>query len=202
MLSPRQVRGFTLIELMVTLTVAALLLLAVMPSFSQWIANAKVRSVAEEIQNGLRQAQAEAIRRNRQTVFALTNATPALAATPVANGKNWYVQTVVLTGSAETSAEFVQGSNYATQAGVTVTGPAAVCFGSLGGLVTLASTATGLSTACSSTATSYTLVSANAVAGNNAYRTLKVLLTPGGQVRMCDPTRTLSATVPDGCPAS
>lgn len=195
-------RGFTLIELMVTLSVAALLLLAVMPSFSYWIANAKVRSVAEEIQNGLRQAQAEAVRRNRQTVFALTNATPALAASPAANGKNWYVQTVVLTGSAETSAEFVQGSNYGKQAGVAVTGPAAVCFGSLGGLVTLASTATGLSTSCSAATTSYTLVSANAVSGNNAYRTLKVLLTPGGQVRMCDPTRTLSSSAPDGCPAS
>jgi type IV fimbrial biogenesis protein FimT len=202
MLMVRRARGFTLIELMVTLTVAALLLLAVVPSFSQWVANAKVRSVAEEIQNGLRQAQAEAIRRNRQTVFALTNAKPALAASAVANGKNWYVQTVVLAGSAETTAEFVQGSNYATQAGVAVTGPAVVCFGSLGGLVTLGSTATGLGTACSATATSYTLVSASATAGNNAYRTLKLLLTPGGQVRMCDPTRTLSATVPDGCPAT
>jgi type IV fimbrial biogenesis protein FimT len=197
-------RGFTLIELMVTLSVAALLLLAVVPSFSYWIANAKVRSVAEEIQNGLRQAQAEAIRRNRQTVFALTNAKPALAASPVANGKNWYVQALVLTGSAESSGDtdFVQGSNYGTQAGVAITGPALVCFGSLGAQLTLTSTATGLGTSCSSASTSYTLVSSSAVSGNNSYRTLKVLLTPGGQVRMCDPTRTLSSSVPDGCPTT
>jgi type IV fimbrial biogenesis protein FimT len=34
-----------------------------------------------------------------------------------------------------------------------------------------------------------------------ADRPLQVQIKLGGQVRMCDPARTLSATQPDGCPA-
>jgi type IV fimbrial biogenesis protein FimT len=192
-------QGFTLIELMVTLTIAALLVLAVIPSFGLWVANAKVRSVAEDVQNGLRQAQAEAIRRNRVTVFALTSATPALGATPVANGKNWYVQTLPLTSGATSetavATDFVQGGNYATQAGVSITGPAVLCFGSLGAVAALGASAAinVLGTACAGTANTYTL------AKTQADRTLKVVVSVGGQVRMCDPQKTLSSSQPDGC---
>jgi len=192
-------RGFTLIELMVTLTIAALLLLASMPSFSTWIANAKVRSVAEDVQNGLRMAQAEALRRNRVTVFALTSATPALSAAPSANGTNWFVQTLPVTSGATTetaaTTDYVQGGNHATQAGVTITGPAMVCFGPLGSVVTLASSSAinVLSTACTSAANTYV------VARTASDRPLQVTLSVGGQVRMCDPKKTLSSTVPDGC---
>ncbi|WP_394790032.1 GspH/FimT family pseudopilin [Rhodoferax sp.] len=191
-----RLRGFTLIELMVTLTIGVFLLLALVPSFSTWVANARVRSVAEEMQNSLRLAQAEAIRRNRLTVFALSNASPALNAVPATNGSNWYVQALLLTGSADTasSSDFVQGSNYATQGGVTITGPALLCFSALGSLVTKTATETTL-TSCSSAATTFTL------ARSNADRSLKVLVTVGGQVRMCDPKKTLSSTAPDGCPA-
>ena len=33
-------------------------------------------------------------------------------------------------------------------------------------------------------------------------RPLRVTVSMGGQVRMCDPARTQSATQPDGCPAA
>lgn len=191
--------GLTLIELMVTLTIAALMLLASVPSFSAWIANAKVRSVADEIQNGLRLAQTEALRRNRATVFALTSASPALNAPPVANGKNWFIQTLPLTSGATSetavSSDFVQGGNHAKQAGVVITGPAMVCFGPLGSVVSLAASSAinVLGTACTSAATSYS------VANSSADRALKVVVSVGGQVRMCDPKKTLSTDTPDGC---
>ena len=35
----------------------------------------------------------------------------------------------------------------------------------------------------------------------NADRPLRVLVALGGQVRLCDPAKTLSNTNPDGCPA-
>jgi len=193
-------RGFTLIELMVTLTIAAFLLLMAVPSFSGWMANAKVRSVAEEVQNGLRLAQTEAIRRNRQTAFALTSAAPALSATPAANGKNWYVQILPLTdNTSESSLDFfVQGSNYGTQATVTVTGPALLCFGSMGS-ATMTSTATALAS-CSTTTPSASAVTYT-IASSTADRPMGIVVTPGGQVRMCDTLKTLSSSNPDGCPS-
>ena len=39
---------------------------------------------------------------------------------------------------------------------------------------------------------------ANAVAGRD--RPLRVLVSLGGQVRMCDPAKILSAAAPEGCP--
>lgn len=199
MLSQDQ-HGFSLIEMMVTITILSLLLLAAVPSFSDWIANARVRSVAEEIANGLRAAQSEAVRRNRPVVFALTNNTPAKSATPAVNGKNWYVQALPLASgaSSETAADsdYVQGGNYASQSGVTISGTSAVlCFGPMGNVTAIgASDAVNvIGVACTAGAQTYT------VSRTGADRSLKVTVGLGGQVRMCDPTKTLSTTNPDGC---
>src|SRR5688500_2182043 len=127
----RHVAGFSLIELMVTVTILAILLVAAVPGIGAWISNSRVRSVAEGLQNGLRTAQAEALRRNRQVAFALTDATPALGAKPAANGVNWFAQALPLVASEEVDASyFVQGSALARQGGVSITGPAVLCFGS------------------------------------------------------------------------
>lgn len=66
-------RGFTLIELVVTMAVLALLTLAATPSISDWLRNARLRNVTETVQNGLQQARNEAVRRNRQITFWLVN---------------------------------------------------------------------------------------------------------------------------------
>jgi len=56
--------GFTLIEILVALAIAALLLLIGMPSFTTFLRNSEIRSTAESIVNGLRTAAAEAANRN------------------------------------------------------------------------------------------------------------------------------------------
>jgi type IV fimbrial biogenesis protein FimT len=63
--------GFTMIELMVALAIAALLLLLGMPSFTTFVRNSEVRSTAESIINGLRAATTEAANRNRPVTFSL-----------------------------------------------------------------------------------------------------------------------------------
>ena len=63
-------RGFTLLELMVALTLAGMLLLAGLPSFITFLRNAEVRSTSEAISNGLRLARSEATRLNRPVTFA------------------------------------------------------------------------------------------------------------------------------------
>ena len=71
MLRRSHLRGFTMLELMVALTLAGMLLLAGLPSFTTFLRNAEVRSTTEAIANGLRLARSEATRLNRPVSFTL-----------------------------------------------------------------------------------------------------------------------------------
>lgn len=184
-------RGFSLIELMVTLVLLAIVLAAAIPSFGNWIANSRVRSVAEELQNGLRAAQTEAVRRNRQVVFALTNETPALAATPAANGANWFVRALPIVAGESTDGFYVSGGSFGQRAGVTVTGPALVCFNSVGRQVANASTGLGANCAPADPI-------AYDVSRSGSDRAMRVQVFLGGRIRLCDPAKSI-ATQPDGC---
>ncbi len=64
-------RGMTLIELMIGLTIAAILLLLAAPAYRDFIANTNVRNAAENTLAGLRQANAEAVKRNAPVQFSL-----------------------------------------------------------------------------------------------------------------------------------
>lgn len=66
-------RGFTLLELMVVVAIIAISVTLAAPSFSQMIANYRVRSSAESIINGLSYARAEAVRRNSAVSFTLAS---------------------------------------------------------------------------------------------------------------------------------
>lgn len=194
---PGPAGGMTLIELMVTIALLVLLLMLAMPSFQNWSRNAQVRAISDALQNGLRLAQAESVRRSRQVVFFLTDDRHCDATTaPIANGRYWALRTVALfTGDATETLQC--GLIVDSHAGsVLVAGPTAICFNSMGRQVANASPGAGSAT-CTVT-----------VAGTSSYdvthpgadRPLRVLVTVGGQVRMCDPARTLSSTAPDGCP--
>lgn len=65
--------GVTLIETMVTLSVAAIVLTLAVPAFSDWLNNASVRSSAEALQAALQNARAEAVLRNTSVRFSLND---------------------------------------------------------------------------------------------------------------------------------
>lgn len=189
--------GFSLVELMVTVAVFALLMLAAVPSFQGWIAGAKVRSVAESLQNSLRMSQTEAVRRSRQTSFVLTNEEPALEAAPAGNGRNWYARVLPRTASeAASEADYIVGETFARQSSVTVTGPALLCFNSMGRLVS--NGATGLGEDCVAPASAVEPV-VYTISAPGADRELRVQAYLGGKIRLCDAAKKLTDGKPDGC---
>jgi type IV fimbrial biogenesis protein FimT len=189
--------GFTLIEVMVAITLFSILMAVAAPTMKKWVSNGKVRATADSLQNGLRMAQAESLRRSRQVVFALTNSPdPRTKAgiTAAANGNYWAIYTIPSMTDGSEDNQFVEAGPLAsTTSGVTVTGPAAICFNSMGRLVANAATGINGATCLPPAGTRYLINLPS------ADRNLRVDVALGGQVHMCDPAKTLSATNPDGC---
>jgi type IV fimbrial biogenesis protein FimT len=193
----RRPRGFTIVELLVTIALLALLLGLAMPSFTTWVRNAQVRTVSDALQNGLRLAQAEAVRRQRQVVFFRTNESTCNNATAAADdGAFWAVRSVPLVaGDAVETVQCGQLGDVAS--GAAIAGATALCFNAGGRQVANADPGIG-GPACALDASG---TSSFDVTSSHADRPLRVLVTLGGSVRLCDPAKTLSASTPDGCPA-
>ena len=85
LLTVRRLRGFTLIELMVSATIAIILLVMLLPNYVNWTADSEIRNGAQSIANGLRLAQNTAIARNNNAQFVLTPTgwTVAMVAAPL-----------------------------------------------------------------------------------------------------------------------
>jgi len=67
-------RGITMIEVMVTVVILAIVLAVGIPGLSAWMQNAQVKATAESVLTGLQLARGEAVRQNVRTRFQLTNA--------------------------------------------------------------------------------------------------------------------------------
>jgi type IV fimbrial biogenesis protein FimT len=197
---PKRFAGFTLLEMAVTMMIFAILVALGVPSMRVWLSNSKVRSVADSLQNGLRLAQAESLRRSRQTVFYLTNSTtPQTDKTANPNGNYWSINTIPsIVGEAT---EFIEaGEVSAITSGVRVTGgPTAICFNSAGRLVPNNATGIAGATCLPAAAPPAPAVPMYSINVPGADRQLNVMVTLGGQVHLCDPAKSLS-TEPDGCP--
>jgi len=194
--------GFTLIEMVVTLAVFSILLTLAVPSLSRFVANSKVRSAADALQNGIRRAQVESLRRSRRVVFWLTTSqNPQTDLTAAQNGTNWAITTIPsFVDSTETLQVIETGVLSSTVEGLIVKGPAAICFNSMGRLMTGADTQIA-SGACDPLPTGSPAVKSYQISVNKSVRPLRVDVSLAGQVHMCDPAKTLSATSPDGCAA-
>jgi len=206
----RRASGFTMIEMVVTMSIFAILVALGVPSMTTWIRNNKVRTVTDSLQTGLRLAQAESLRRSRQVVFALTNSTnPTVTPLPaVAGGTSWAIWT--LPSMAGETPQFIQSgvlSNASANVQVTSTNNttndvSTVCFNSVGRLVNNASAnvtaITGGDSCQQPSGAPPVLKFKFTMAG--ADRPLQVNLGLGGQVHMCDPGVPISDAHPEGCP--
>lgn len=189
-------RGFSVVELMVAVALMALMLGLAAPSFTTWNRNAQIRTVSDSLQNGLRLAQAEALRRQRQVVFFRT-ASNTCDNTVTASNSNvsWAIRTVAMV--AGDPVETVQcGVLSDVAAGVAIGGPVALCFNGSGRQTANADPGVGGS-ACTLDATGTSTYDVSVTAGD---RPLRVMVSLGGSVRMCDPARSRGSSSPDGCP--
>jgi len=184
------VRGFSLIELMIVVAIVAILSMLALPSYNRWIANTQTRTAAESLQNGLRQAAGEAAKRNTQVDFVLTDdanlATPTPAA--LATGRSWVVRVPAQVGPPAVAAELVnskaqaEGSRNVVVSAVQLGATTPVSVVSFNGLGRLVAGATAVQIDLSNP---------------GGDRSLRVILSTGGRVRMCDPA--FPATDPQGC---
>ncbi len=178
----RHVAGFSLVELMVTLVLLGILTAVASSSFVTWMQDAKTRTVAESLQNGIRLAQNEALKRSRNVTFFLTSATPAMGAVQSTTGKNWVVESMTLADSTIPEV-FIQGYSPDNVTYVLTTAQsAAIKFNSMGRMVSPANPV------------QFTVSNAK-----GSGRSLAVQVSIAGEIRMCDLSKTFSSTTPDGC---
>lgn len=184
--------GFSLIELLIGLAIAALLVMLAIPGYSVWIADAQIRNGAESIASGARYAQGQAIARNTRIDFILdpTTATGGWQAVQTSDG------TVLQQGT------FAEGANLASFAVLPV-GETTVSFDGLGRITKV----DAFGNLQPWSGMQVTVASATGVAGA---RDLIVLVGGGaslfaGQIgqgragiKICDPK--WPATDPKGCP--
>jgi type IV fimbrial biogenesis protein FimT len=184
--SPLAARGFNLIELMITLTVLGLVLMIGLPNMGVWLQNTQIRNAAEGIQAGLQLARAEAVKRNTTVRFQLMDSLTASCA-PSQTGKNWVISVFDASGGCDADASesgvmIIQkraGSEGSPNATVFANGGAAVLFTGLG--------RAGVGSLTSIDVENDTNGECKTPGGNEPMRCLRITVSPGGSVRMCDP---------------
>jgi type IV fimbrial biogenesis protein FimT len=70
-LSGHSAKGFSLIELMIVITILGIMIAMAQSSMTAYLANGRVRATAESIAGGIQLARQEAIRRNGRTLFQM-----------------------------------------------------------------------------------------------------------------------------------
>jgi len=185
-------RGFTLIELMIGIALFAIVLMLALPSFTTMLQNSKLRNASESILAGLQAARAEALKRNQTVEFMLTADPPDTNfATFVANaiGPGWAVRVL---DTASVPIDFVDAHSGLEGSGVA--DPAALYAQTTASNLPVAGTIRfdGLGrTNVGAVSTAFDVKPAAAgacKADGGDMRCLQVIVTPGGRVRMCDPS--------------
>ena len=189
LIKPSQ-RGFSIVELAVTITIVAILMMLGMPSFSEYINNARLGAVAQSFYSGLSLARSEAIRRNVQVEFVMTNTAigPGIenSAAPDPTGKIWVVRSHTVNpgpydSPAIDSKSASEGGGATPRVTILATAPV-VTFNGIGA----ATTGVG--------AIAIENPAAGACVPTGPVRCWAVVVAPGGQVRLCDPAASVGDT--------
>ena len=186
---PRQrgQRGFTIIEVMIVLTIVGIALTFGLPSMSAWLQSNQIRNAAESIQSGLQVAKSEAVRRNTNVQFTLTSLTPGGTA-------DWSITcqtpSAECPGAGMTETSIRTFSSREGAAAARVAAPQATfTFGGTGRLTPMPA---------ATLAIYVTNPNGGACAADGGpMRCLRIQVSPAGHLKMCDPA--LPSTNARGC---
>ena len=197
-------RGFTIIEMAIAMAIFGFLLAAALPSIGVWMDNARIRNVAESLQNGLQTARAEAVRRNQSITFWLIQLDEPHAVTNSCVLSN-------LSGSWIISVNDPTG--HCGEAASTTTSPMVVTGHAMGDASTRVSVKAvqddGTTAATQVTFngfgrmtnadTAISQIDVTGIEGSTEYRHQRITITPTGMVRSCDPRVPTSSDDPRKC---
>ncbi len=198
-------RGFSMVEVAVTLAVLGILMASAMPSMGAWMVNARIRNTAESIQEGLQKTRAEAVRRNQNVTFWMVTTTdPKVLSddcTTSATGGSWVVS-------------LTDPTSKCSVAPSTTTAPQTVAARAIGdggdGVTVAALQRDGATPATSITFNAFGQVANAGPIGQiqvndgttgNDHRKYKIVISSGGRTLVCDEAVT-ATTDPRYCPAS
>ena len=201
---PQALRGMSLIELMVGIAIVAILFTLAAPSFSTWIQNTHIRTAAEAIQNGLMLTRAEAVQRNTQVRFQLTDTLDDSCALST-SGTNWVVSLDDPAGAcASAPSDTTAPRIIQTRAGaegsknaLVAAGQSAIIFNGLGRQSPVPPQVTPVAVNIDISNPIGGACAADVTPG--PMRCLRVAVSTLGQVRMCDPAFAFSDASPQGC---
>jgi type IV fimbrial biogenesis protein FimT len=176
---PRQ-QGVSLVEILVGLGIVALLSTFAAPTFRTFTQNSHIRNGAEAIQNGLNLARSEAVRRNTQVQFVL------------GTGASWTVGCVTSDANCPQTIQSRPQGEGSTQAAVATSEVVASTNAVVAAPVftdTLVFNGLGKERTLPAANNAVFNISNPSGGSCTTMRCLRVIVTPGGQVRMCDPAR-------------
>jgi type IV fimbrial biogenesis protein FimT len=162
--------GFTLIELMIAITLLALLLIAAFPAFTTMLSNLRVRSVADGVLSGLQYARGEALKRNMEITFRIDPVTGVGGGWQVALPDNTLIQSKSAAEGGAVEA-VINGGNVD------------IVFDNLGRRSAPAVPPARVDIDITNPAVS------NCEGAGGSVRCLRVTVALGGEVRLCDPRR-------------
>jgi type IV fimbrial biogenesis protein FimT len=197
-------RGLTLVELLVTLAIIALLVLASVPSFNGAIVNSRIRSTGEAVMNGLQMAKSEAVARNSRVRFQLTSSLDG-ACVVSATGANWVVNVDAAANPVEVEGLCDRPPNDALAPFIIQKRSAATGSGSTQVAATQASLVYNGLGRLADLPPGNVIINLTNPAGGTCAETggevvcLRIVVTPVGQARMCNPDPGLPASDPRRC---
>jgi type IV fimbrial biogenesis protein FimT len=160
---------------MIGLVISAILLTMGITNFRSWLQNAQIRTASEAIQNGLQLARVEAVRRNAPVQFTLGTAS------------GWTVGCVTATAACPATIQSRSAGEGSTNAAVAADQDI-IAFNGLGRVTPVPAGNINID---------ITNPTGGTCATAGPMRCMRVVVSPGGQVRMCDPAR--ASSDPMGC---
>jgi type IV fimbrial biogenesis protein FimT len=190
--------GFTLVELLVGMTLVAVLIALGAPSMSNYLQNSKIANATSTYYSAIQMARTEAIRRNVLTQFVLTDA-PFGSMAPASSARGWAVRASGASFTRIDAKSDVEGEGSKTSQTLTVIGTATPS--AFDGTISF----NGLGATTQPDGASYTLDIKNPAAGDckldgGTIRCRRIVVSPGGQIAACDPALAASSGDSRVCP--